>query len=342
MMRLKVLSTGWLILLLLLPACAPTSPECEREDVFCVGLVTNTGRINDNSLNQSAWEGVLQSQKELGAWVEYIDSVDSRDYEKNIAAFAGEGYDLIVTVGFGMSSATIQAAGMYPEIDFIGVDQFQEEETPGVAGLIFPEDRGGFLVGALAAMVSRTSKIGAVCGADFISSHRQLGEGFQAGAAYVDRTQDTNTEVFIDYLESGGDSSVNSESAETARSMIEQGADTIFACNNDPFDNGAIIAAAQAGAYAMGAEHDRYLTVPEAAPRILTSVVKLAAQSVLELAKLSRDGSFPSGNYYGEVGIAPFHDLENEIPAEVRSALEEIDAGLLDGSIETNVPTENP
>lgn len=341
-MRLKVLFSGWLILLLLLPACMPTSPQCAREDVFCVGLVTNTGRINDHSLNQSAWEGILQSQKELGARVNYIQSVDSRDYEKNIEAFAVEDYDVIVTIGFGMSKATIKATGMYPNVDFIGVDQFQDEALPGLAGLVFPEDQGGFLVGTLAAMISTTGKIGAVCGPDFISSNWQLGEGYQAGASYADSITGTSTEVFITYQDNGGDSSLDSESANTARSMIDQGADTVFACNNDPFDNSTIIAAAQAGAYVIGAEHDRYLTVPEAAPRMLTSVVKLAAPSVLELLKRAQDDGFPSGNFYGEVGIAPFHELENEIPAEVRTALEEIKTGLLDGSIKTDVPPEKP
>lgn len=342
MMRLKVLFTGWLILLLFLPACAPTSPQCAREDVFCVGFVTNTERINDNPLNRSAWEGILQSQKELGARVQYIESVDVRDYEKNIAAFADESYDVIVTVGFGMGRATLQAADTYPNIDFIGVDQFQNEETPGVAGPVFQEDRGGFLVGALAAMMSETGKIGAVCGPDFISSYWQLGEGYQAGAAYADKLMNTTTDVFIAYLEAGGGSSSDSESADAARSMIEQGADTIFSCNSAPFDTGTLIAAARAGAYVIGADHDRYLTLPEAAPRMLTSVVKLAAPSVFELIRLSQNGEFPVGNYLGEVEIAPFHELENVVPAEVRTTLEEIKAGLSDGTIETNVPPEKP
>jgi basic membrane protein A and related proteins len=341
-MRPKILFTGWMILLLLLPACTPTSPRCDREEVFCVGLVTNISGISDNSLNQSAWEGILQSQKELGARVQYIESVDSRDYEKNIAAFTAEQYDVIVTVGFGMRNATLKAAGTYPDADFIGVDQFQDEETPGVVGLIFPEDRGGFLVGALAAMMSATGTIGAVCGPDFISSHWQLGEGYQAGATYADRTMGTTTKVFIVYQDNDGDSSLDSESANTARTMIDQGADTIFACNNVLFDNSTLIAAARAGAYVIGADHDRHLTVPEAASRMLTSVVKLAVPSMLELIALSHDDRFPSGNHFGEVGIAPFHELENEIPTEVMAVMEEIEAGLRDGSIKTDVPPEKP
>ena len=72
-------------------------------------------------------------------------------------------YDVIVTVGFALGEATVAAAKQYPDTKFIGVDQFQAEATPGVAGLNFPEDQAGFLAGALAAYLSRTRGVGAVC-----------------------------------------------------------------------------------------------------------------------------------------------------------------------------------
>ena len=75
---------------------------------------------------------------------------------------------------------------------------------------------------------------------------------------------------------------------------------------------------------------------------MLSSALKLITPGVFQLIKLSRDGSFPSGNYFGDVGYAPFHDLENEVPAQVKEIMEEIKAGLLDGSITTNVPPVKP
>jgi len=129
--------------------------------------------------------------------------------------------------------------------------------------------------------------------------------------------------------------------AETAQAMMDQGADVIFGCGSVT-GNGAVIAAAQTDAYVIGVDSDQYLTLPEAAPRMLSSAMKLIAPGVLELIKLSRDGAFPSGNYLGNVSYAPFHDLENEVPAEVKAEMENINAGLLDGSIETNVPPVKP
>src|SRR5512143_478506 len=138
MKKLYVLLAVLLVAAMILPACAPATPNCKDEKTFCVGLVTDVGKINDKSFNQSAWEGVQKAEKELGATVQYIETADAKDYDKNIATFADEGYDVIVTVGFGMGEATDKAATTYPNVKFIGVDQFQAADVPGVVGLNFP------------------------------------------------------------------------------------------------------------------------------------------------------------------------------------------------------------
>jgi basic membrane protein A len=309
-----------------------------------VGLVTDVGKINDKSFNQSAWEGVQQAEKDLGARVQYIETTDAKDYAKNIGTFGDEGYDVIVTVGFALGEATAAAAATYPDIDFIGVDQFQAETVDGVAGLNFPEDNAGFLVGALAAMMSKSNKIGAVCGTDVVPPVWRFGEGYKAGAAYADGMNGTTTEVFVVYHSDVGFDKTFTDpewGAQTAQSMMDQGADAIFGCGGIT-GNGAITAAAQAGAYAIGVDTDQYLTLPEAAPRMLSSAMKLITPGVFDLVKLSQDGAFPSGNYFGAASYAPFHDLESEVPAEVKTAMEQLNAGLLDGSIKTDVPPVKP
>jgi hypothetical protein len=99
---------------------------------------------------------------------------------------------------------------------------------------------------------------------------------------------------------------------------MAQGADAIFGCGGIT-GNGAITAAAQAGAYAIGVDTDQYLTLPEAAPRMLSSAMKLITPGVFDLIKLSKEGNFPSGNYFGDAGYAPFHDLDSEVPADVKA-----------------------
>ena len=352
MKKMYVLLAALLISAMVLPACAPAAPNCADAETFCVGLVTDVGKINDKSFNQSAWEGVQRAQAELGATVQYIETADAKDYAKNIATFGDAGYDVIVTVGFALGEATVANAAKYPDVKFIGVDQFQawqfdddaSNDVANVAGLGFPEDQGGFLVGALAAMMSKSHKVGAVCGTDVVPPVWRLGEGYKAGAAYADGMLGTTTEVFVVYHSDVGFDKTFTDpewGAQTAKSMMDQGADAIFGCGGIT-GNGAITAAAQAGAYAIGVDSDQYLTLPEAAPRMLSSALKLIVPGVFEQIKAVKDGKFVNGNVAGLAGYAPYHDLDSEVPADVKSEMEKINAGLLDGSIKTNVSPVKP
>jgi basic membrane protein A len=331
---------------MLVPACGQTAPDCTKPDVFCVGMVTDVGKIDDKSFNQSAWEGVQQAKKDgVADWVQYIETTDAKDYDKNIATFADAGYDIVVTVGFALTDATRAAAATYPNVLFIGVDQDQYAGTiANVTGLIFPEDQAGFLVGALAALMSSTHKIGSVCGTDAVPPVWRFGEGYRAGAAYVDAQKGTTTEVFVVYHSDVGfdKTFVDPEwGAQTADSMIANGADVIFGAGGKT-GNGAVTEAATKGVYAIGVDSDQYYTLPEAAPMLLSSAMKLITPGVADLIKMAKDGAFPGGNYLGKASYAPFHDLESKVPADVKSFMETLNNGILDGSIQTGVAPVKP
>jgi len=87
---------------------------------------------------------------------------------------------------------------------------------------------------------------------------------------------------------------------------------------------------------------DQYLTLPEAAPRMLSSAMKLIVPGVFEQIKAVKDGAFVSGNVTGDAGYAPYHDLDSEVPAEVKTMMEGLSAALLDGSVTTDVPPVKP
>lgn len=352
MMRSKQNKTGLQVLLsaiilgaLLLPACASSGPDCASEDVFCVGLVTDSGKISDKSFNQSAWEGVLRAEGNLGAVVQYIETADVRDYAKNISTFADGNYDVIVTVGFNLREETREAATRYPDTKFIGVDQDQfEGRIPNLAGLVFPEDQAGFLVGALAAMMSRSHRVGAVCGTDAIPPVWRLGEGYRAGAAYADNLNNTTTRVIVVYHNDVGFDRTFIDpdwGYSTAQSLMKGGADVIFGCGGIT-GNGAITAAAEAGMFAIGVDTDQYFTLPEAAPRLLSSALKRIEPGVAELINLAHEDNFPAGNYFGDVGYAPFHEMAHQVPVEMEAILDEINSGLENGTIRTGVPAEKP
>ena len=333
-----------LVVSMLLAACgapaAEQAADCKSADVFCVGLVTDVGKIDDKSFNQSAWEGVKQAEKDLGAKVQYIETTDAKDYDKNIATFGDEGYDVVVTVGFALGEATGKAAAAYPDTYFIGVDQFLEAAAPNQAGLNFPEDQAGFLVGALAAQMTKSGKIGGVFATDAVPPVWRFGEGYRAGIAYINPELEVN---IVYHNDVGFDKTfVDPEwGATTANSMVDKGVDVIFA-GGGKTGNGAVIAAAQKGIYAIGVDTDQYYTIPEAQKMLLSSAMKLITPGVFDLIAAAKDGNKQSGNVFGKAGYAPFHDLDSQVPAEVKAKMEEIAAALIDGSLQTNVAPVKP
>ncbi|MEC9180312.1 MAG: BMP family ABC transporter substrate-binding protein, partial [Actinomycetota bacterium] len=151
-------------------AAGPTTDDsdCGAEENICIGLVTDTGKVDDKSFNQAAWEGTQLAAEQVGGFAKYIETVDPKDYANNIGQFAAANYDTIVTVGFLMGEATIEAANEYPDIDFIGVDQFQGEAVPNLAGLVFRADLGGYAAGYLAGLLTQPHTTGTALGTDTV------------------------------------------------------------------------------------------------------------------------------------------------------------------------------
>jgi basic membrane protein A and related proteins len=353
MKKLYVIIAVLMMVVMIVPACAPTAPDCTKAGNFCVGLVTDVGKVDDKSFNQTAWEGVQKAKTDGNAtWVQYIETTDAKDYDKNIATFADAGYNVIVTVGFNLTEATYAAAKKYPNIKFIGIDQFLSADAnhpdwplANLVSISYNEDQSGFLVGALAAMMSASHKIGAVCGTDAVPPVWRYGEGYKAGAAYEDVKLGTKTEVTVVYHSDVGFDKTFTDptwGADTANSMIDKGADAIFGCGGKT-GNGAVDAAAQRKVYAIGVDTDQYFTLPEAAAYLLTSAMKPETEPVAAVIGLTKAGNFPTGGIYmGPSGYAPYHDLASKVPAAVDTEMKALLAGILDGSIKTNVPPVKP
>lgn len=331
----------WIVLLAaalaaLLVACGggSSSTDCSQADVLCVGLVTDVGEVDDKSFNQSAWEGVQRAEKELGAIVKFVETKDAKDYAANIKLFADEKYDVVVTVGFALGEATATAAKQYPDIKFIGVDQFQGETIPNLAGLIFAEDKAGFLAGALAAMMTKTNTIGAVLGTNLVPPVVAFKEGYEKGALYIN----PNIKLISTYHPGGMDVAFTDPEwgATTAKQAMDQGADVIFGAGGKT-GNGALIEVAtkQGSVFCIGVDTDQWETVPEAHPCLISSAMKLITPGVFDLIKKAKDGQFPGGNYVGDVGLAPFHDFDAQVPQAVKTRLNEIDTALRNGTLST-------
>jgi len=334
--KLFILLSLLVLTALALTACGggeATEADCGKEDVLCVGLMTDVGEVDDKSFNQSAWEGVQLAESELGAIVNYVETKDAKDYEANIALFGDKDYDIIVTVGFAAGDATLAGSAAYPDIKFIGVDQWNDGSNPMVTGLLFNEDKAGYLAGALAAMMSESGTVAAVLGTDLVPPVVAFKEGYEAGAQYIN----PDISLISTYHPGGLDVAFTDPEwgATTAKQAIDNGADVVFGAGGKTGNGALIEVASHDGLLCIGVDSDQWLTVPEAHPCLVSSAMKLITPGVFDLIKLATEDNFPGGVYYGEVGLAPFHDFDSVVPQDVKDTLDEIDAGLKDGSIST-------
>ena len=317
------------------PTKAPAAAAPAK--VLKVGLVTDVGKVDDKSFNESAWTGAKKGAADIKGESKYVETQNPNDYKKNIEQFVSEKYDIIVTVGFLLGEATIEAAKANPTIKFIGVDQFQEKALENLAGLIFEEDKAGYLVGSLAALYSKSGKVGAVLATDVVPPVWRFGEGFRAGAKaakagdiQIVYHSDVGPEKTFDDPEWG---------KATALSMIDKGVDVIFGAGGKT-GNGALYGVADRkdkGVVAIGVDSDQWNTVPEAKAVLLSSGMKIIDQGVADIIKAVADGKFKGGNVNGKVGLAPFHDLDAKVDASIKTKLEDIRKQLDAGTLKTDV-----
>jgi basic membrane protein A len=334
--KLFVLVSLLVVAAMLLPACAPADPEarCAEQEVFCVGLVTDVGEVDDKSFNQSAWTAVQQAEKELGAVIKYVETKDAKDYASNLALFADKKYDVIVTVGFAMGTATGEAAKKYPDIKFIGIDQFPSEPLPNFVGLVFHEDQSGFLAGALAAMMTKTNTIAAVLGTNLVPPVQAFKVGYEKGAQYIN----PDIKIIATYHPGGLDVAFTDPEwgATTAKQALDNGADVVFGAGGKTGNGALIEVAGNPGKYCIGVDDDQWNTVPEAHACLISSAMKLITPGAFDLLKQAKEGKFQAGGvYYGGAGLAPFHDFDSTIPADVKTKLDDIAKALRDGSLVT-------
>jgi basic membrane protein A len=283
-----------------------------------VGLVTDTGGVNDKSFNQSAWAGVQKAAKEFGWDAKFIESKQPTDYEKNIDQFATEKYDVIVTVGFLMGDAT--------EKDCYAVGGLKN-----VTSLMFQEDEVGFLAGVVAAGISKTGTVCTVAGME-IPPVVKFVTGYENGAKWMK----ADAKVLHVYIPSFVDPA---KGKEVGNSMISQGCDVVFGAGGNT-GNGGLLAAKEKSLPAIGVDVDQYNTYPEVKDALVTSATKNVDVAVYEYLKTvngkSDKGGILTANIKNEgIGLAPFHDWDSKVTDAVKAKVKEATDGLKAGTIKT-------
>jgi len=338
-----------LVAIILMASMALTACQTAGSGALKVGLVTDTGGVNDKSFNQSAWEGVQKAAAEFGWEAQYIESKQPTDYEKNIDQFATENYDVIVTVGFLMGDATALKAKQYPNLKFAIIDNayfptkdskacpdtvkdcYDDGGLKNVTSLMFQEDEVGYLAGVLAAGMTKTGTVCTVSGMQIPPVERYV-VGYQTGAKWYK----PDTKTLNVYIPSFTDPA---KGKETGQSMIDQGCDVVFGVGGNT-GNGGLLAAKEQGDMAIGVDVDQYNTYPEVKDALLSSAMKNVDVATYEYLKTIKDGTSKAGVVTatlknGGVGLAPFHDWDSKIPADVKAKIQEAKDGLIAGTLKT-------
>lgn len=290
-----------------------------------MGIVFDSGGRGDKSFNDSAWAGMEKSKTDLGIIEKSVDSKNEKDYEGNITTLSDGGADLVFAVGFAQAKALGTVAPKYPAAKFAIIDA--EVKGANVRSLVFDEEQGSFLAGYLAALVSKTGKIGFVGGKKI-----PLIEKFEVGYIAGAKTAKPTIEVLPSkYTESWDDTSLGKADAST---LFSAGADIVYHAAGR-CGLGVIAAAKDAGKYAIGVDSDQDSQAPGS---VLTSMVKHVDVAVAATIKDVKDGKFTPGlKRYdlasGAVGLTEFKYTKDKIGAENIAKLDKVKDLIVKGTI---------
>ena len=295
---------------------------------FKVALVLDKGGKDDKSFNSAAYKGATQAQKELGIELKYVEATDTNAIENLHRSFAKKDFDLVIGIGFAQADAVKKVSAQFPEKKFALVDG--EVHAPNVKSLLFEEHEGSFLVGALAALASKSGKIGFIGGMD-IPLIRRFEMGYRAGAQY----QNPKVEITTNYIGITGEAWNNPAKAkELALAQYQSGIDIIYVAAGAS-GSGAFDASEEKKKFAIGVDSNQNWMKPGF---ILTSMMKRVDVAVFETIKEAKDGKFKGEiARYGlkSKGVDYSIDEHNEkiLTPEMRKRLEQIKKKIIAGEI---------
>lgn len=329
-----VLLVAHVALLFVQRGSAALPPSDQTTDV---GIVFDMGGRGDKSFNDGAYLGGERAARELGAQVRFIEPGDGSDREAGLRLLAAEGMDIVFGIGFIFSDDIWQLAEEYPNTKFAGID-FAKVDASGnpltppanLAALKFREEEGSFLVGAIAALVSKSKKVGFVGGMNFPLIHK-FEAGYRAGVASVCR----QCTIVSQYAGVTPEAFRNpGRGKELALSQYGQGVDVIFHASGST-GLGVFEAARQTGKLAIGVDADQYAEAPG---HILTSMVKGVDVAVFEATRWTKEGTFRGGIHelgLKEGGVGYVYDDNNRslIPPAVIARIEQLKQEIIAGRI---------
>ncbi|MGL5748902.1 MAG: BMP family lipoprotein [Paraclostridium sp.] len=305
--KLVALTTATVLSASMLVGCS--SSEDTKDETLKIAMVTDVAGVNDQSFNQSAWEGLENAKKDLGVSVSYRESKQESDYMTNIESLVDEETDLIVGVGMKLASAIEESAKLYPDQKFVIVEENLGTKYENVQSVLFNAQEAAYLVGLVAGKTSETNNVGFIGGMQ-IPVIETFQYGFMAGVKAANK----DAKVQVQYANSFTD---QAKGKAIANQMYGNGADVIFIAGGD-VGTGAIEAAKEKGKYAIGVDRDQNYLAPD---NVITSAIKRVDVGIYETVKSLAEGNFEGGTtkVYGleENGVGIAETTNKNVDQEV-------------------------
>jgi basic membrane protein A len=337
----------------LLAGCASAPEESDGGDGgeasdFLPCMVSDAGGFDDKSFNQLSFEGLQRAAEELGVETVEVESQSETDYSPNLTSLVDQGCNLIVTVGFALSAATVESATANPDIEYVIIDDAADNDFDGeidaenIKPILFDTAQAAFLAGYAAADYTKTNTVGTFGGMNFPTVSIFM-DGFKQGVDYYNEQKGKGVTVLgwdgTDGLFTGG-FEANDTARQTAQSLIDQNVDVLLPVGG-PIYQSAAAAIREAGREIamIGVDADFTETDPSVADLMLTSILKGIDVGTYEAVVAAGEGDFDPSPFIGTlenegVGVAPFHDFEGKISDTLQGELDDLKAAIIAGDIE--------
>lgn len=315
-------------------------------------MVSDSGGFDDRSFNQSGYEGLEKAKSDLGIKVKEAESQADTDFTPNIDNMVQQGCNLVIGVGFLLEDPIQEAATANPDVDFALIDSaFSDADFKPVTlengkPILFNTSEAAFLAGYLAGGMSQSGTV-ATFGGMKIPSVAIFMDGFVDGVAQYNKDAGKQVKVlgWDKASQNGsftGDFEDQSKGKNLAQGFLDQGADIIMPVAG-PVGLGAASAVQAAGKSLIWVDADGYNTAVDYKSIMLTSVVKEIGAAVFDTVKEASEGNFTAESYVGTlenggVGLAPYHDYDSKIPADLKSKVDEYKKKIESGELKIESP----
>jgi basic membrane protein A len=311
-------------------------------------LALDTGGVDDKSFNASSWAGAQAAAKANSAIkVEYLPANSSADFKVNIKKFVDNKCDLIIGVGFAISSAIVESAKANPKVKYAVVDDAGLDGFPGVPvanvkGITYSTDQAAFMAGYLAAGVTKTGKVATYGGAPYPTVTIFM-DGFAKGVAHYNKLKGKKVEVlgWDTAKKTGefiGDFGNTAKALQTSKNFEQAGADIIL-----PVAGGLGAVTAQNSmtskkSKVIWVDTDGFVSANKYRSVLLTSVMKGLGNSVKSVINDVEANKFTNSAYVGTLKnggttIAPYHDLIRVVPSALRKEVTQLRSAIISGKV---------